>query len=311
MLLLRGPAPTPIIEPMPTDVLGRSGLLARLVPKRFRKSKPLVPVVRLYGAIGGGYPGTSSITLPGVAGQLEQAFEADGAKAVALLIRSPGGSAAQSHMIFQRIKALAAENEVKVYAFVEDLGASGGYMIACAADEIYADASSVVGSIGVVSSGFGFTGLIDKLGVERRVHTAGLSKAMLDPFLPENAGDIARLKELQREVHDMFIALVKASRGSRLAAPDEELFNGAFWAGQSALKLGLIDGLGDVRGVMRRMFGDEVDLRVVAPPGRGGLLRFILPQSESASAPPALSLVDPEQLMGALEARALWSRYGL
>jgi signal peptide peptidase SppA len=295
---------------MPTDVLGHGGLLARITPSFLRKPKPLVPVVRLYGAIGGGYPGTSSITLPGVAGQLEQAFEAPGAKAVALLIRSPGGSAAQSHMIYQRIRALAAENEIKVYAFVEDLGASGGYMIACAADEIFADASSVVGSIGVVSAGFGFTGLIDKLGVERRVHTAGLSKAMLDPFKPENPDDIARLKELQREVHDMFIALVKASRKDRLKAPDEELFNGAFWAGASALKLGLIDGLGDVRAVMRQKLGDEVDLRIVPAPGRSGLLRYILPQGRADHAAD-LSLIDPERLIGALEARALWSRYGL
>ncbi len=295
---------------MPTDVLGRQGLLSRLTPAFLRKDKPLVPVVRLYGAIGGGYPGMAGLTLPGLAGQLEQAFEAKGAKAVALLIRSPGGSAAQSHMIHERIRALAAENEVKVYAFIEDLGASGGYMIACAADEIHADASSVVGSIGVVSAGFGFTGLIEKLGVERRVHTAGLSKAMLDPFRPENADDVARLKELQREVHEMFIALVKESRKDRLKGDDAELFNGAFWAGPSALRLGLIDGLGDVRAVMRRVFGDEVDLRVVPAPGRSGLLRYVLPQGAAPDAPSA-GLIDTERLIGALEARALWGRYGL
>ena len=184
-------------------------------------------------------------------------------------------------------------------------------MLACAADEIFADPSSVVGSIGVVSSGFGLTGLIEKLGVERRIYTAGASKAMLDPFLPERDEDVARLKALQADVHESFIDLVKTRRGLRLKL-DEELFTGAFWTGRRAKELGLVDGLGDVRSVMRQRFGDEVDLRLVPAPQRGGLLRFLIPDLATEAHTPALgSLVDPERLLGAVEARALWARYGL
>lgn len=293
---------------MPTKFLrSRTDLLNRILPRRFRKQTPLVPCIRLYGAIGIGYPGMGGLSLPGLAGQIEQAFAIEEAKAVALLIRSPGGGAAQSHLIYKRIRTLAAENRRSVFAFIEDVGASGGYMLACAADEIFADASSVVGSIGVISAGFGFTGLIDKLGVERRVHASGSSKAMLDPFRPEREEDVARLKAIQDDIHRVFVDLVKERRGHRLKGAEDELFNGAFWSGGPARDLGLIDGIGDVRSVMRERFGDDVELRLVAPPPRGGLLRFVLPRGEA----PSQGLVDPEALIGAIEARALWSRYGL
>jgi signal peptide peptidase SppA len=297
---------------MPTKTLGAGGaILTRLLPRRFRPTKPVVPVLRLAGPIGLSLPGAASLSLATLAGQIEAAFAVNDAKAVALLIRSPGGSAAQSHLIFRRIRSLAAEKGLRVFAFIEDVGASGGYMLACAGDEIFADPSSIVGSIGVVSSGFGLAGLIEKLGVERRVHTAGESKAMLDPFLPERPEDVARLKELQQDVHDDFIALVKERRGARLKGADDELFNGAFWSGRKALGLGLIDGLGEVRGTMRERFGEEVELKLVPPPRRSLVSRLLAPAASSDAAPASLSLVDPAGLIAAVEARALWARYGL
>ncbi len=305
---------------MPTKLLSRSKfspasiLPAWCLPKRLQRSVPVVPVIRLYGAIGmPSFPSQSSLSLAGIASQLETAFGDDNAKAVALLIKSPGGSPAQSHMMFQRIRALATEKKRPVFAFIEDVGASGGYMLACAADEIFADPTSIVGSIGVVSAGFGLTGLIEKLGVERRVYTSGTSKSMLDPFLPERDDDIARLKELQSDVHRTFIDLVTTSRGAKLKGDHADLFNGAFWTGTKALELGLIDGLGDVRGIMRQRFGEKVELRLVAGPGRGGLLRFLMPGARLGLEPAtgSAALIDTDQLIGSLETRALWTRFGL
>src|SRR5262247_2046839 len=191
------------------------GALRSLVPRRFRVDIPVVPVVRLTGVIGFSTPLKPGLTLAGCARSLERAFAVRRARAVALLINSPGGSAVQSHLIFKRVRALAEEKQIPVIAFVEDVAASGGYMIACAADEIVADNSSTIGSIGVVGGSFGFHRLLDKVGVERRLYTAGEHKAMLDPFLPEKTEDVERLKAVQREIHDMFIALVKESRGVR------------------------------------------------------------------------------------------------
>jgi signal peptide peptidase SppA len=300
---------------MPTKTLfSAASPLYRLLPQRFRPKTPIVPVVRLYGPIGMPFPSQSGLCLSSLASPLGKAFAQEGAKAVALLIRSPGGSAAQSHLIFARIRAHAAESGIPVFAFIEDVGASGGYMLACAGDEIFADPSSIVGSIGVVSAGFGLSGLIARYGVERRVYTAGRSKAMLDPFLPEQPEDVARLKALQSDVHESFIALVKSRRGARLKGDDAELFEGAFWTGRKAAELGLIDGLGDVRGVMRQRFGEEVELRLVPTGPRGGLLRFLLPGRAETSLEPgpgALGLIEPERALAAIEARALWARYGL
>jgi serine protease SohB len=229
---------------------------------------------------------------------------------VALVINSPGGSAVQSHLIFKRIRDLADEHDRPVIAFVEDVAASGGYMIACAADEIVCDPSSIVGSIGVVGSSFGFPRLMEKLGVERRLYTAGERKAMLDPFLPEKPDDVARLKEIQKDVHESFIALVKERRGSALAGPEKTLFSGEYWAGASARELGLVDRLGDLRATLRERFGDKVMTPVISAerglfgrrlPGIGRTDVDLLWQRPGFAA----------EIVSALEARALWARYGL
>src|SRR5580658_148815 len=233
-------------------------VLRPLIPKRFRGDRPVVPVVRLTGVIGFSTPLKPGLNLAGIARALDRAFAVRNAAAIALAINSPGGSPVQSHLIFRRIRDLAAEKNRQVIAFVEDVGASGGYMIACAADEIVADPHSIVGSIGVVGSSFGFDKLIAKVGIERRLYTSGEHKAMLDPFLPENADDVERLKKLQRDIHDDFIALVKARRGGKLNGPENDLFSGEYWTGRRGLELGLVDGIGDLRGVLRERFGDNV-----------------------------------------------------
>jgi signal peptide peptidase SppA len=293
-------------------------LLASLLPASLRRrllpdwERPaVVAVVRLNGVIGAASPLRGGIDLASVASSLEAAFKLRGVKAVALSINSPGGSPVQSSLIYKRIRALAAESCVPVYAFAEDVAASGGYMLACAADEIYADESSIIGSIGVVSSGFGFTGLIEKLGVERRIHTAGESKSMLDPFKPENPDDVERLKTLQAEVHEGFKALVRTSRGDRLGTADD-LFTGAFWAASGAQARGLIDGIGDLRGIMREKFGKTVKLRVVG--GRKpfwrrgiGLDTAAEPRGQMQGMGEGLAL----GLVSALENRSLWSKFGL
>src|SRR6202166_1230429 len=224
--------------------------LRPLIPKRFRRDQPVVPVVRLTGIIGFGTPLRPGLSLASVARTLDRAFAVRNAPAVALAINSPGGSPVQSHLIFRRIRELAAEYKRYVIAFVEDAGASGGYMIACAGDEIIADPHSIVGSIGVVGGSFGFDKLIAKIGVERRLYTSGEHKAMLDPFLPEDPDDVERLKTLQREIHDDFIALVKSRRGAKLSGPEDSVFSGEYWTGRRALGFGLVDALGDLRSTL-------------------------------------------------------------
>ena len=288
--------------------------LRRLVPRRFRSDLPVVPVVRLTGVIGFSTPLRPGLTLAGIARALDRAFAARNAAAVAIAVNSPGGSPVQSHLIFRRIRELAEEKNRPVIAFVEDAAASGGYMIACAADEIVADPHSIVGSIGVVGGSFGFDKAIAKLGIERRLYTSGEHKATLDPFLPENPDDVERLKKLQREIHDSFIALVKARRGAKLAGPENDLFSGEYWAGQRALELGLVDSIGDLRGVLRQRFGDKVVTPLVSAergwlgrrlPGVGGLAGAAIGHGASMQAGLA------EDVISALEARALWARYGL
>lgn len=275
-----------------------------LLPARFRERTPLVPVVRLAGSIGVSLPFRPGLSLASVATRLQTAFDMPGAKAVALIVNSPGGSAVQSHLIMRRIRALADEKKLPVFAFAEDAAASGGYMIALAADEIFADPSSIIGSIGVVAAGFGFDRLIERFGIDRRVYTAGENKAMLDPFRSEKVEDVERLKRLQADIHAHFIALVKERRGARLNGEDALLFSGAFWCGEEARALGLVDGIGDLRGVMRQRFGEDVDLRLVEPRSFG-LGRLF-------GAPPAgSSALDPAALLAAIEDRAQWSRYGL
>ena len=276
----------------------RIPLLARLF-----RSRPIVPVVRLVGAIGFSTPLIPGITLANSAKLLERAFSIKQAKAVALVINSPGGSAVQSHFIYQRIRALAAENKKTVIAFVEDAAASGGYMIACAADEIVADPSSIVGSIGVISASFGFDKAIKKLGIERRVHTAGEHKMSLDPFRPEKADDVRRLKALQKDIHALFIELVKKSRGKKLKGPEKTLFSGEFWVGEQALRYGLVDRLGDLRNVLRARYGKKVVTPLIAP-STGWFARRA----------PGVAFAEGDwaaQLISAIEARSLWARYGL
>lgn len=278
-----------------------------LLPAKYRAyPNPIVPVVRLSGPIGAVMPLRQGLAMQNVAPLLERAFSVPGAKAVALVINSPGGSAAQSHLIFKRIRAFAEEKKLPVIAFVEDAAASGGYMIACAADEIYADPASIVGSIGVVSASFGFHELIERIGIERRVHTAGRSKAMLDPFRPENPDDVVRLKGLQRQIHDVFVGLVKDRRGDRLNESYEDLFSGAFWVGAEAVDLGLVDGLGDIRTILRQRFGEKVRFRMIEPARPPLLGRLFGRRSLGQS-----SLIDPGEIVGALEERAAWARLGL
>ncbi|GEP05759.1 S49 family peptidase [Methylobacterium oxalidis] len=276
-----------------------------LLPRRFRERPPRVAVVRLSGAIGAVSPLRPGLSIGTVAGSLERAFGMKGLAAVALLINSPGGSPAQSHLIHRRIRALAAEKKVPVIAFVEDVAASGGYMIACAADEIVADPTSVVGSIGVVSAGFGFDRLIERIGVERRVHTQGEAKAMLDPFRPENPDDVARLKRIQADVQEVFTRLVTERRPG-LARDGENLFTGAIWTGRQALDLGLVDALGDVRSTMRARFGETVDLKMVAE-AKGSLVARLLRRTTPGGIGAGLA----EEALAAVEERAAWARFGL
>ncbi|MSP45015.1 MAG: S49 family peptidase [Xanthobacteraceae bacterium] len=244
--------------------------LRSLLPARFRADIPIVPVVRLSGVIGISSPLKPGLTLANVARSLERAFAMRHIRAVALLINLPGGAAVQSYLILRRIRALAGEKKIPVRAFVEDVAASGGYMIACAADEIVADASSIVGSIGVVGGSFGFDKLIEKVGIERRLYTSGENKAMLDPFLPEKAEDVERLKAIQREIHESFIALVKARRGDKLDSRESALFSGAYWTGQRGRELGLVDAVGDMRAVLRERYGEKVHTPLIAERGLFG-----------------------------------------
>lgn len=273
--------------------------LASLFPKR----SPTIPVVRLSGAIGIGMPFRQGLSLSSLEKTLERAFAVK-APAVAILINSPGGSAVQSHLIYKRIRELAAENDKRVIVAVEDVAASGGYLIALAGDHIVVDKSSIVGSIGVVSASFGFPRLLEKIGVERRVHTAGESKDMLDPFLPEKKEDVARLEALQLEVHAAFIDLVKSRRGG-LLANDPELFSGAFWSGARAVSLGLADRIGDLREVLRERYGDDVILRPIAAKESFWRRRIGMSGGEGA----AISLVG--RLVAVIEERLLWNRFGL
>ncbi|MEW6452043.1 MAG: S49 family peptidase [Pseudomonadota bacterium] len=277
-----------------------------LIPQRFRSDAPVVPVVRLSGAIGIQTPLRPGLTLPGVAKSLDRAFGMSNARAVALQINSPGGSAAQSHLIFQRIRALADEKKIPVFAFVEDVAASGGYMIACAADEIVCDPSSIVGSIGVVGGSFGFEKLIDKIGVERRLYTSGENKAMLDPFLPEKAEDVAKLKAIQKEIHEHFIALVKSRRGDKLDSRESALFTGEYWTGTRAKEFGLIDSIGDLRGTLRARYGEKVKTPLVVERGFFGRKTPGV-GLDGLFASPSLA----EDFVSTLETRALWARYGL
>ncbi len=281
--------------------------LALLPVKRFRDPPPVVTVLRLAGIIGGMERLRRRLDMAAMAAPIEAAFKHRNLCAVALVVNSPGGSPVQSALIARRIRSLAEEKEVPVFAFAEDVAASGGYWLACAADEIFAMESSLIGSIGVVTGGFGFPGMLKRLGVERRLHRSGERKAMLDPFLREDPDDVERLKAIQAEIHEGFKELVRERRGKRLKAPEEELFSGEFWTGGRALEMGLIDGIGDLRSVMRQRFGERVKLRPVGR-RRSWWRRRFWPRNSMADAGPGDW---PASILAAVEERLLWGRFGL
>ena len=286
-----------------------AGFFQRLMPKRFRKKGGTIPVVRLQGVImTGGNQFKPTLNLASVAPMLEKAFSKKDAPAVAISINSPGGSPVQSRLIYQRIRALAEEKNKKVLMFVEDVAASGGYMIALAGDEIFADPTSIVGSIGVVSGGFGFPELLRKIGVERRVYTAGENKVILDPFQPEKEGDVEYLKTLQVEIHKVFIDMVKMRRGSRLA-DDATVFSGLFWTGVRGLDLGLIDGMGEMRETLKRRYGKKTRLELVG--GARNIFGRRLPGVVHGGAAGEVGVGMMTALADGIEEKALWSRYGL
>lgn len=282
----------------------------------FFDRRPVVPVLRFSGPIGMATPLRPGLALASVAGALEKAFSLSKLPTVAISVNSPGGSPVQSNLIFNRIRQLAVERDKRVYVFCEDVAASGGYFLAVAGDEIYADPSSIVGSIGVISASFGFDKLIARYGIERRVYTAGKDKGTLDPFRPERPEDIAHLQALQRDVHDVFIGIVKSRRAGRLKGPEEELFSGNFWSAAKAHDYGLIDGISDMRSKMQALHGPKVRLRSI-PLAPGGLLSRFRRLPGIAGGLPltgngfALSASLADDVISAIEARSLWSRFGL
>lgn len=293
----------------PDRPLTRVPWIGKWLHERFSRG-PTVAVLRLAGMIspqGGGPLRRPGLNLAELAGPIETAFKLPRLEAVALVVNSPGGSPVQSALIARRIRALAAENDVPVYAFCEDAAASGGYWLACAGDEIYADGASVVGSIGVIAAGFGFPEAIGRLGVERRIHAAGQSKSQLDPFQPEDEEDVARLNAILEDLHGQFKDWVRERRGDKLREDEEPLFEGAFWTGRRARELGLVDGIGDLRGVCREKFGEDVKLRPVSR--RKGFLQrrfgFV------ADAPAALGAGLADGLGAWARERAAWARLGL
>ncbi len=283
------------------ELFARYGLAREATPT------PAVAVIRLAGAIGlSGGLGRRGLALAGLDAVLKKAFSKR-VRAVCLVINSPGGSPVQSSQIAGRIRQLSQDEKIPVFAFAEDVAASGGYWLALAADEIYADPMSVIGSIGVVSAGFGFHDLIEKIGIERRVHAQGERKGMLDPFRPEHPEDVKRLTEIQADIHRQFIAAVKRRRGERLTGADEALFNGDIWTGERALELGLVDGLGDMRTIMRRKYGSDVRFIMIERPG-GWFSRRFGGGGVYTPDPPGGFATD---LLAAVEERALWARFGL
>ncbi|MDB5540665.1 MAG: family peptidase [Devosia sp.] len=266
--------------------------------RKMGQSGPVIPIVRLHGVIAADQrPGR--LNIEAVAPLLSRAFSFRQAPAVAIVVNSPGGSAVQSRLISKRIRDLADEHNKPVLVFVEDAAASGGYFIATAGDEIIADPSSIVGSIGVIFAGFGFVETLQKTGVERRVHTSGRNKSTLDPFLPEKPEDVERIKRMETDIHQVFIDWVKMRRGVRLKADDDLLFTGEFWSGVRGLELGLVDSLGDLHEVLRARFGDKVELVPISP--RRGL--FSLPRLGFA----ALS----GDIAATIADRSVWARLGL
>ncbi|MDB9784358.1 S49 family peptidase [Pelagibacteraceae bacterium] len=265
------------------------------------KKKTVIPHVRLTGVIGSAGKFKQGMDLAGQQEILKKAFSLKKIKHVAISINSPGGSPVQSHLIYSYIRQLADKKKIKVLIFAEDVAASGGYLISCAGDEIYANSSSIIGSIGVISASFGFKELIKKIGIERRVYTAGKNKSTLDPFTDEKQEDINRLKSIQLELHADFIKVVEESRGSKLKDPEKNnIFTGEFWTGSAALKLGLIDGIGNADQILKVKFGDKVVIKKFEKQ-KG----FIAKKLSS-------SIQDPvEKLINLLDEKSMWQKFGL
>ena len=264
----------------------------------FFKKKKIVAHIKLNGVIGNAGKFKQGIDFSGQEEIIQKAFSLKKAKAVAITINSPGGSPVQSHLIYRFIRELATKNKIKVIVFAEDVAASGGYLIACAVDEIYANSSSIIGSIGVIYSSFGFTELIKKIGIERRVHTAGKNKSSLDPFQEEKIEDIERLKKIQLDLHKDFIQVVEESRGSKLKKNGIELFSGEFWAGSKAKDLGLVDGLGNANAILKKKFGEDVVIKKFEK-SKGWLNKKLSSSSNQM-----------DQFVSILEERSIWQRYG-
>jgi signal peptide peptidase SppA len=275
---------------------GRRTWLQRLL----RRGKTTIPVVRLHGVIAAEQR-QGRLNISTVNPLLERAFAIKSAPAVAIIVNSPGGSPVQSRLIGKRIRDLADQHSKPVLVFVEDAAASGGYFIAIAGDEIIVDPSSIVGSIGVIMAGFGFVGALEKLGIERRVHTAGNNKSTLDPFLPEKQSDIERIKQFELDIHQVFIDAVKTRRGAKLKAPDEQLFTGEWWTGIRGVELGLVDALGDIHEVLQARYGKDLNLKVIAPKRPF----FGIPRIGFSAQTLAADLA------ATVEDRALWARLGL
>ena len=265
----------------------------------FFKKKKIIPHIRLSGVIGSAGRFKQGIDFSGQQEIIKKAFSFKKAKCIAVSINSPGGSPVQSHLIHDYIKQLAKKNKKKVIIFAEDVAASGGYLIACAGDEIYANSSSIVGSIGVISASFGFSEAISKVGVERRVYTTGKSKGSLDPFKPEKPEDVRMLKNIMNDTQEAFVDLVNLRRGSKLS-DDDSIFTGAFWSGEKALKLGLIDGIGEIRTVLRQRFGNKVKLKFI-----NKKKSFISGLVQGFSSPIINSIINE------IENNAHWKRFGL
>ncbi len=264
----------------------------------FFKKKKIVSHLRLTGVIGNVGKFKQGIEYSSQEEMIKKAFSVKKAEAVAISINSPGGSPVQSHLIYKFIREQSKKNKKKVIIFAEDVAASGGYLIACAGDEIYANASSIIGSIGVIYSSFGFKDLIQKIGVQRRVYTAGKNKSTLDPFLDEKEEDIQRLKNIQLELHQEFINVVEESRSTKLNKTDVELFSGEFWSGKTSLKLGLIDGIGNAEQILREKFGEDVEIKKFEK-SKGWLAKKLSSSEDHA-----------DKLISVLEERSIWQKYG-
>jgi signal peptide peptidase SppA len=265
----------------------------------FFKKKKIVPHIKLSGVIGNAGKFKQGIDFSGQEEVISKAFSMKKASSVAITINSPGGSPVQSHLIYNFIRYQAKKNKKKVIVFAEDVAASGGYLIACAGDEIYANSSSIIGSIGVIYSSFGFTELIKKIGVERRVHTAGKNKSTLDPFLEEKKEDIERLKNIQLDLHKEFINVVEKSRSSKLKKSEVELFSGEFWSGNKAKALGLVDGIGDANQILKEKFGEDVVIKKFEK-SKSWLSKKLSSSNDHL-----------DQLVNLLDEKSIWQRYGL